>query len=126
MSLKLNTSIATPSGWKKLFEIKQGDFVFGYSGQPVEVVSSALLQGQPCFKIQIGDETFVTDGKHEWLVGTEPLVMSSQTLFDDSGHSIADRPVVSVTQTASVSLKTLRVDGGYYLAGRATLPAVGD
>lgn len=131
MALRLNVDVPTPDGWKKLFEIKSGDMVFAPDGGAVEVTRAALAQGRDCWKVAVGSECFVTDDEHQWLVDAPhgPSVMSTEQLYEslrNHAHSIAGHPVVAITQTASVSLKTIRVDGGYYLAGRGTLPVVAD
>ena len=68
-ALALDTEIPTPSGWRTMGELKEGDLVFHADGTPVPVVAvTDVLEGRPCFEVRFSDgTTIVADGSHEWL-----------------------------------------------------------
>jgi len=69
-ALALDTPIPTPSGWKKMGDLRIGDHVFDDQGQPCNVTwISPIWRDRPCYtvKTDCGDE-IIADHDHEWFV----------------------------------------------------------
>ncbi len=63
------TLILTPSGWKKIEELKVGDFVFAKDGAPSRVTGVFHRGPQQCFNFIFNDRTsIVCDWEHLWTV----------------------------------------------------------
>lgn len=67
----LDTPLLTKNkGWSTVGEVEQGDWVFGFWGQPVEVVKvHPIHTDHQCYRLTFTDGTeLVADADHEWLV----------------------------------------------------------
>ena len=62
-----DTDIPTPNGWRKLGDIKVGDYVFDRHGKPT-LVSGVFEQGkQRAYKVVLGDgRSTICAGEHLW------------------------------------------------------------
>lgn len=67
----LTSDILTPSGWKKMGDLRRGDYVIGKNGQPTEVIGIYPLGKVQCYKVTMSDgsSTEVSD-EHLWNVQT--------------------------------------------------------
>jgi replicative DNA helicase len=67
-ALALNTPIPTPSGWKTMGDLEEGDFVFGDDGKPRKIVATTeTMYGHRCFEVCFSDgEKIVADADHLW------------------------------------------------------------
>lgn len=65
----LNTIVPTDSGFKKIKNIKIGDYVFDDQGQKVKVLNkSQVWHNRPCFKITFKNGfEIIADENHEWI-----------------------------------------------------------
>lgn len=72
-ALALDTSIATPTGWSTMGELKVGDKVFGADGLPCNVVAvSQVFKDRPVFYVRTDDgDEIIADAEHEWLVNLD-------------------------------------------------------
>ena len=69
-ALEINTPIPTPEGWKKIGNLREGDFVFDSLGQPTKVIAvSAVFKNRTLYRIS-GKEVapIFADEEHEWKV----------------------------------------------------------
>lgn len=97
-ALDCETPIPTPSGWKKMGDMKVGDVVFDERGLPCNVlVVSDVKIGNVCYKFTFSDGAeVVCDAGHLWTV-------------DD--HGSCGRPPVRKTIEASEIAETFRARG---------------
>lgn len=84
-------ALATPlltqnRGWITVGEVVQGDLVFGFHGQPVEVVEvHPIYTDHQCYRLKFTDGTeLVADADHEWLV--DDHVETTQTIYHKLLH----------------------------------------
>lgn len=69
-ALALDTPIYTPSGWRTMGDIHEGDYVYGDDGMPVKVLwESDIHLNHDCYKLTFsnGDE-IVADADHLWTI----------------------------------------------------------
>lgn len=68
-ALDINTEIPTTKGWKLMYEIKAGDYVFGSDGKPTKVAFISDIQyKRKCYNVKFSDGSeIVADGDHRWL-----------------------------------------------------------
>jgi phage terminase large subunit GpA-like protein len=69
-ALDVQTPIATPDGWTRMGDIKQGDVVFGSAGQRVSVIAaSEVFHGHDCYRVTFSDGSeIIADAGHRWSV----------------------------------------------------------
>lgn len=72
-ALALDTPIATPVGWARMGDLREGDEVMGADGTPARIVAvTPPMIGRACFRIRFSDgEEIVADEGHQWLTMTE-------------------------------------------------------
>lgn len=70
-ALAADTWIPTPTGFKRMADLKVGDQVFDEKGKPCNVTAvSDILVDRPCYRMTFSTgETLVADESHEWLTG---------------------------------------------------------
>lgn len=69
-ALALDTPIPTPSGWRRMDELRVGDQIFDETGTPCNIVRvSPVWRDRPVYKVSTdcGDE-IIADEDHEWRV----------------------------------------------------------
>ena len=86
-----STDIPTPRGWKKLGDIKVGDYVFGDDGKPTKVIAKYEPEESDFYEIDFGNaggfvnETVKTGGGHLWEVSmndwTKPKVVDTNWIY---------------------------------------------
>ena len=71
-ALCINTDIPTTEGWKKMKDVKVGDYLFDEKGVPCEVTNiTGIMSDRPCYKITFDDgETIIADENHQWVTDT--------------------------------------------------------
>jgi len=69
-ALRLGTPIPTTNGFKAIEDVQPGDFVFGVSGQPTQVLGkSEVFTARDIYRCWTDDRTYIdTDGEHLWTV----------------------------------------------------------
>lgn len=67
-ALDVDTDVPTPNGWKKMGDLKVGDFVIGDDGKPSKVIqTSGIMTGRPTYEIEFSDGAkIIADENHEW------------------------------------------------------------
>ncbi len=67
-ALALPTEIPTPTGWKTMGALVEGDTVFSDTGAPCKVTYvSPILHERECFEVEFTDgSTVICDASHEW------------------------------------------------------------
>jgi predicted phage terminase large subunit-like protein len=72
-ALKLDTPIATPTGWTTMGELRAGDFVYDLEGKPTRVeVAHPVQLNRPCYRVTFDDgSSIVADAEHLWVTHTE-------------------------------------------------------
>jgi len=110
--LALDTPIPTPSGWKTMADIKEGDCVYGRDGKPVNVsFVSDVHYNLRCWKLTFSDGSFVVaDEDHQWVTSHRyrPWVNTRINGSGSGGKYVSD--VVTTPQIAQ-SVKIPRPDG---------------
>lgn len=67
--LRENEVVATPTGWRKMKELKIGDYVIGRNGKPTKVIGVYPQGEQELAKITFKDNVeIITDMEHRWTV----------------------------------------------------------
>jgi len=68
--LALDIKVATPVGFKTIGEIKEGDEVFGVSGEAKRVIGvSEIFENDECYLVTFDDRSTVRcDGRHLWTI----------------------------------------------------------
>src|SRR5437763_10353737 len=71
-ALDVDTPIPTPTGWKRMGELRAGDQVFDENGQPCTVTAAwAVLHDRPCYEVVFSDgSSLVADADHLWASHT--------------------------------------------------------
>jgi phage terminase large subunit GpA-like protein len=69
-ALHIDTPIPTPDGFKKMSDLKAGDYVFNEFGKPVLVtMATDFMYGHKCYKVTFTDGTeIIADAEHLWTV----------------------------------------------------------
>jgi hypothetical protein len=83
--LSIKTPIATVGGWKELFDIAIGDFVYDNNGNPVQVIhKTEVFHNTKCYKVIFNGETIVADFKHGWriILNGEESHATTQDLYE--------------------------------------------
>ena len=137
-ALKLDTPLATPTGWTTMGEVAVGDWLIGADGKPTRVVAATdVMVGRPCYEVEFSDgSVIVADAEHQWPTG-RGIVTTAQLLGADVVGAVVARQfvgagaplprefgVASVRPIESVPVRCVEVDNDdhLYLAGRAMIP----
>lgn len=71
-AVSLDTEIPTPTGWKTMRDIHEGDYVFGQDGRPSKVIIESEVFYKPMFLVLFDDGTSVkASADHIWTVQTK-------------------------------------------------------
>lgn len=71
-AVSLDTEIATPSGWKKMKDIEENDFVFGQDGKMSKVLYVSPIFNKPMYLVEFEDGAKVkASADHIWTVQTK-------------------------------------------------------
>lgn len=111
MALKLDTPVATPTGWTTMGELKTGDTVFGRDGRPCQVTYvSPVYTDHVCYEVEFDTgEVITADAGHRWYVEAH-RAFGSEGLFEGQGRipvtsDYANKGVI----TTEVMAKTFKV-----------------
>lgn len=68
-ALALDTLIPTPDGFTTMGKLKDGDFVLGSDGEPVEVAKAwPIMYDRECYELKFDTgEKIIADGEHNWI-----------------------------------------------------------
>lgn len=81
-ALSLDTDIPTPNGWRKMSDIKVGDFVFGVSGKPVKVIAESEIFHKQMYRVELeGGDVIESSSDHVWTVQTKDSRRTSRRPF---------------------------------------------
>ncbi len=87
--LPLSEPILTPSGWCKNLELREGDWVYGHDGKPVQVEAAYSPQKSQVWKVTFSDGRYVRcDAEHLWEVerrgghGFKTEVLTTRQIMD--------------------------------------------
>ena len=71
--LAIDTPIPTTKGWRKIADIKVGDYVFADDGKPTKTIGvSEIYTDEPCYVITFDTgEQIVAGENHQWAVQSE-------------------------------------------------------
>lgn len=69
-AVALDTPVPTPDGWRRIVDLRPGDFVFSETGAPCRVVAvSPVWRRRPVFFVRTDDgDEIIADENHEWVV----------------------------------------------------------
>lgn len=68
-ALEENTPVLTTKGFKKIKDIKVGDYVFSIDGKPTKVLGTRKWKNRQLYKVSTDDNQFIlADENHEWTV----------------------------------------------------------
>lgn len=66
-ALPLSEDIPTPNGFRKLHNLKEGDFVFDHNGEPTRIIKLHPIEMQDSYKLIFSDgSTISCSGEHKW------------------------------------------------------------
>jgi hypothetical protein len=67
----VETPIATPTGWKTMGDLQEGDQVFDECGKPCRVIfATDVMYDHPCYRVEFSNgEVIIADAEHQWYVG---------------------------------------------------------
>jgi len=90
--LHVDTPVPSPNGWTTMGELKDGDIIFDWNGNPTKVVKAHdILDNRECFKITFSNgEEIIADAEHEWFTqsrierrkGCDGSVKTTKQLLD--------------------------------------------
>lgn len=145
-ALALDTPIMTPTGWKSMGRLIEGDLLFDDKNEKCQVVKThQTMYNRECFHITFSNgDMIVCDAEHLWRTETSfdrvakrfGSVKTTKDIFDSRGelgaeHSItmpdSDRNVffskIELLEQ-SVPVRCITVDSptGLYLAGHSMIP----
>lgn len=71
-ALDVDTPIPTPSGWKRMGDVQDGDTVFDENGRQCAVLKAhPIMVGRPCYRVSFSDGvSVIADEDHLWLTET--------------------------------------------------------
>lgn len=74
-AIDVETNIPTPSGFVKMRDITEGDFVFDERGKPTRVSwAGEILTNRSCYTVEFSDgSSVVADEEHTWTVETKEI-----------------------------------------------------
>lgn len=112
-SLELNTPIPTIDGWKKMADIKIGDFVFSPDGKPTRVSNvSEIFENKDCYKLTFSDGSeIVASHEHLWET-THSYTPWKETKSKRSGNGGRWKTGIVTTEQIFQSVHRPRLDGG--------------
>ena len=68
----VDSLVLTPSGWSRMGDIEEGDWVYGRSGYPIKVVAVHPQGVIPAYRVTLADgDTLEVSGDHLWEVQTK-------------------------------------------------------
>ena len=71
-ALDVDTPIPTPTGWRRMGDLKAGEQVFDEQGQPCTITAAwPVMHQRPCYEVCFSDgSTLVADADHLWASHT--------------------------------------------------------
>jgi hypothetical protein len=134
--LALDTPIPTPSGYKTMGDLKEGDELFDENGQVCRVIEKhPIYENVPCYQVivrsEVGDveDVIVASDSHPWpvRVGSDgPVCIHTTEEIAKSGsvYSHVSYRTLSAEPCESVPLQCISVDSpsNLYLCGKAMVP----
>lgn len=90
--LEENTKVLTPTGFVKIKDLKEGDYVIGSDGEKHEVLKKKYYHKLNCKKITFGDGAkVVCSDDHTWTVGLEKHgdIINNAFLTKDIEHYLS-------------------------------------
>jgi len=71
-ALALDTPIPSPTGWRTMGDLKDGDIVYDMHGRPCAVVQvHDIMHNRDCYEVEFDNgEKIVADGEHLWFTQT--------------------------------------------------------
>lgn len=102
-ALALDTPIPTPSGWKTMGDLKDGDLVFDESGKPCRVLKAHdVMYGRPCYEVVFSDGTkIVADHEHLWETWSHCERKNSRR-NPKGGYGASVRTTAQIAETLNV------------------------
>ena len=67
-ALDVDTPIPTPTGWKRMGDLAEGNFVFDEKGHPTRVTAAFdVMYHRKCYEVVFSDgSSLIADAEHEW------------------------------------------------------------
>jgi hypothetical protein len=135
-ALDVSTPIPTPTGWRQMGDLVEGDLVFDEHGQPTEVLQAFDVQhDRPTYEVVFSDgSSIVADAEHKWLTSTyaaradsrrSPSVVSTTEIRDSlhTGAGDVNHSIDLVSRPLAYPERKLPVDP--YLLGLCLGDSVG-
>lgn len=136
-ALDINTPIPTPSGFRRMGDLRVGDLVFNELGLPVRVTEAFdYLENRDCYRITFSDGSeIIADGSHQWTTETIASMIGASawagastlttteiaaTLRNSAGRANHRIPVAAPLATQHAELPLDPYALGAYLAGLNT------
>lgn len=122
-----STDIPTPRGWKKLGDIKVGDYVFGDDGKPTKVIAKYEPEESDFYEIDFGNagkfvnETVKAGGGHLWEVKIQdwsrPKIVDTNWLYANFERIKSHRQSYSVRLCKPVDYQKKKLPLDPYILG---------
>ncbi len=142
-ALDVDTPIPTPNGWKRIGDLRTGDFVFDEQGYPTRVsVAFDIMHNHTCYEVVFSDgssivadaehewvsytcadrknaylsvdETTTLIGEHRWSVYQAAVTMTSTSLKERPAHDSKQTLLTAVRECLATDLSEQRRDGRAY------------
>ncbi len=123
-ALDVDTPIPTPTGWKRMGDLVEGDFVFDDKGIPTRVRAAFdVMYHRKCYEVVFSDgSSLIADAEHEWASYTcadRKWANSSRTDTYVAKNFVTSDQLVILDRLIALSENdnTLSVDGAVALIG---------
>ena len=116
-ALALDTPIPTPSGWRTMGELREGDRVFDETGAPCTVTAATeVMHNRECFEVVFSDGArIVADAEHRWLT------MDAAARAASAGRELWTTLTGSARSSAVVDVRHSLAEISYAHAGTRVL-----
>ena len=123
-ALDVDTPIPTPTGWKRMGDLVEGDFVFDDMGNPTRLTAAFdVMYHRKCYEVVFSDgSSLIADAEHEWVSYTcadrnwvnrsRAATYAAKNFVTSDQLAILDRLIA-----LSENDNTLSVDGAVALIG---------
>src|SRR6266480_3693225 len=123
-ALDVDTPIPTPTGWKRMGDLAEGDVVFDEKGHPTPVTAAFdAMYHHKCYEVVFSDgSSLIADAEHEWVSYTcadRKWANSSRTDTYVAKNFVTSDQLVILDRLIALSENdnTLSVDGAVALIG---------
>ena len=105
--------IPTLTGWKRMFELKEGDYVFDENGKPTRITFiTDLMVGHNCCRVKFSDDSTVDcDEDHWWVTETHSERKNKARVISQNDRTKSTESKPTKRTTLEIA-KTITIDIG--------------